>query len=256
MRIDAASEPGSPDVPNEDWWGATSRVIVVLDGVSVPAEIEQGCRHGTPWFVRHLGTRILQDAEIGEPLADALWYGIRRVADVHREKCDLASLGSPSAAVAILRVNGGVAEYLVLADTTIAVETADDIKVISDDRVSASVAGVSRTASGAGALIAERRAEHRNRPGGYWVAASDPDAAGHALTGEIEDVRRGAVMTDGAAAIRDMILTPWSAVLGYPAARLISRVRAAEQADPDRVRVPRWKVSDDATAVMWRTEEG
>ena len=43
---------------------------------------------------------------------------------------------------------------------------------------------------------------HRNTSGGYWVAASKPEAAHHALTGSLPraDVRRTALLTDGAAA--------------------------------------------------------
>ena len=245
------SIPGSADVANEDWWGATSRVVVVLDGVTVPAGMETGCRHGTPWYVWQLGTRILQDAEAGEPLCDALWQSIRRVASIHERTCDLTSAGAPSAAVAILRIGPGTAEYLALADVTIALEADGKIHVITDDRVDASVASVDPQAADVGEQIARRRAADRNRHGGYWVAAADPDAAGHAVTGTAELPRRAAVMTDGAARAATMFGVPWDALIGSDPATLIGEVRRAEAHDPGCSRWPRFKASDDATAVTW-----
>jgi hypothetical protein len=255
VRVSAATEPGSTDVPNEDWWGATSSVIVVLDGVSMPAGMSDRCRHGTPWYVRQLGARVLAAAEnMGTPLEVVLAGCIGTVADLH-PACDPDALDAPSAAVAILRIAGDRAEYLALADVTIALETADavsGIRVITDDRVEASTAGVCRSASGASALIAKSRAAYRNRAGGYWVAAGDPAAAVHAVTGQARAVRRVAVMTDGAALIHEMAGAPWPAVLDMSADAIISRVRTCERSDPERTRWPRWKVSDDATAVFWQ----
>lgn len=252
MKIEMATEAGSPDAANEDWCGATARTIVVLDGVSMPADIEQACSHGTPWFVRQLGARLLAAGEnMAAPLSTILAGCIGAVADLHPQ-CDVDSVGAPSAAVAMLRILPRGGEYLVLADATIVIDAEHGVRAITDDRVEASVADVSRTAPGAGALIAQRRAGHRNRPGGYWVAAGSPDAAGHAVTGPAGTIRRAAVMTDGAALIRDMTATPWPAALAMPAGDIIARVRAAEQSDPERTRWPRWKVSDDATAVLVR----
>jgi hypothetical protein len=264
LRVSGASEPGSPDVANEDWWGATSRVVVVLDGVTVPAGMETGCRHGTPWYVWQLGTRILQDAEAGEPLDDALWHAIERVAHAHRRTCDLNSAGAPSAAAAILRIGGDAAEYLVLADVTIALQADGKTRVVTDDRVGASVASVDPQAADVGEQIARRRAADRNRPGGYWVAAADPDAAGHAVTGTVAFPRRrtgssrwagrarAVVMTDGAARAATMFGVAWNDVLGWDPAGLIAEVRLAEAGDRECMRWPRFKVSDDATAVTWR----
>ncbi|MFE9695167.1 hypothetical protein [Micromonospora sp. NPDC005806] len=65
------------------------------------------------------------------------------------------------------------------------------------------------------ALLRMRHAElaARHQPGGYWVAAADPFAAQHAITGEVPlvSVRRVAVLTDGAA--RLVALFDWPDVL-------------------------------------------
>jgi len=103
----------------------------------------------------------------------------------------------------------------------------------------------------------------RNREGGYWIAATDPAAADHALTGRIatSDLRRFAVLTDGAARIVDIFgELSWQELLDVaetdgPKA-VLRRVRASEQSDPDGVRWPRNKRSDDATLALTIAEPG
>ena len=251
--MSAASEPGSDGVPNEDWWGATSSVIVVLDGVTVPAGMANGCRHGTPWYACQLGALLLAGAgDQAVTLRGVLACAITAVAGMH-PACDLASIGAPSAAVAMLRIDGGSAEYLALADVTIALETAAGIRVITDDRVHATVADVVHERAGQGERIAERRQAHRNRPGGYWVAAADPEAAANAVTGTVTGLTRAVVMTDGASRAADMFGASWELVMRMDAGKLIRAVRAQERFDPRCEHFPRFKVSDDATAVMLTT---
>jgi hypothetical protein len=212
-----------------------------------------GRAHGTPWYVRRLGARLLDLAENeAGTLTAALGRAIAAVAAAHPE-CDLESVGSPSAAVAMLRVDGDSAEYLVLADVSIALETGAGLEVVTDDRVSASVGGLDWSAPDVVARIAERRAADRNRPGGYWVAAADPAAAGHALAGSVTGLVRAAVLTDGAARAADLLGMPWASIIGMDAAGIISAVRAAERRDAACERWPRYKVSDDAAAVTWET---
>jgi len=254
LRVSGASEPGSEDVPNEDWWGATSSVIVVLDGVTVPGGMASGCKHGTPWYVHQLGIRLLSRAALipDMPLDEILGAAITAVAQMHWSSCDLSSLGSPSAAVAMLRADGSSAEYLALADVTIALEAAGGLQVITDDRVAATVADVVHAGADQGEQIAERRETHRNRPGGYWVAAADPEAAANAVTGTVTGLTRAAVLTDGASRAADMFGESWEFTIRANPEKLIREVRSREGFDPRCEHYPRFKVSDDATAVTWQ----
>ncbi|GAA2188058.1 hypothetical protein GCM10009848_27610 [Micromonospora lupini] len=146
------------------------------------------------------------------------------------------------------------------------VDTVDGIKVITIDRVD-KTARAERdeadrhpfgSAEKQAALLRMKHAElaARNQPGGYWVAAADPFAARHAITGEVplDSVRRVAVLTDGAARLVALFgLLDWPDVLDVLAqdgpTELISRVRAIEAADPSCMKWARNKRSDDATAV-------
>jgi hypothetical protein len=166
----------------------------------------------------------------------------------------------------MVRALGAWADYLVLADTTIVLDTLDGLQVVTDDRVNRMApkerAAAGRLPTGSASHIrrrmrlttALRRA--RNRPGGYWAAAADPNAAAQAVTGTLvgKELQRAVLLSDGAGRLVDMFgLATWDEVLalldaGGPT-ELIDRVRAAEAADPQGRRWPRTKRSDDATAI-------
>lgn len=265
-QVMTATEPGSPGVANEDWLAATSDFVVVMDGAT--ARTDTGCRHGVAWYAAKLGSAISTRAiDPHTDLEDVLRDSIRDVAEQHAE-CDLSHPGTPSAAVAILRLARDALQYLVLGDVSVVLETVSTLKVVTDDRVN-STARNERDAADLfpigsdekqGALLRMKRAELavRNQPGGYWVAANDPEVAKHALRGELPtgEVRRIAVLTDGAARAVTFGLLTWPAVLDLlekngPCA-LIRRVRSAEESDPVGKRWARNKRSDDATTVFAR----
>jgi serine/threonine protein phosphatase PrpC len=265
MRYATATEPGSPGAENEDWHYANHGLIVVLDGATT--RTDTGCIHGVSWYASHLGQSLARlgldrDLKLGQILTNA----IALTADEHRE-CDLRHPGTPSATVAMLRISGSSLEYLVLGDTTVIVETGTETQVLTDDRVDTTAqperAEADRYPIGSpekrSALIRMKHAELavRNQPGGYWVAAADPMVATHALSGEfvLHEVRRVAVLTDGAARVVSMFdLLNWSGVLDVLTETgptdVIRRVRAQETADPNGTKWPRNKASDDATVVF------
>lgn len=258
--MDASSEPGDPLVPNEDSYGwlPDESAVVVLDGVTVRAVgIRSGCTHGTPWYVEHLANSLLsRAASRPASLTRVMAESISEVAALHAHSCDLSSIGAPSAAAAIIRVAGDALEWLVLADVTIALELTDGtIGVISDNRVAESVAHVDPQAPDMGEQIRVARETHRNRsgPGEYWVAAADPAAADHAVTGTIPvaEVRRVMVATDGAARFTDLFERTWYEAFTLGPVTMIGEVRNQERHDLTGTHWPRMKHSDDATAVLW-----
>jgi hypothetical protein len=267
MHAAIATVAGGQDSPNEDWAGALAPgVAVVLDGLSAPDGTGTGCRHGTPWYVSHLGPRVLAlAADPARSLVDALAEAIQQVASLH-PGCDLKHPGTPSATMVLLRVLDGGADYLALADAVLLLDTADGLKVVSDERVN-QLAGKERAAANqvpaGSALKLRRRAQltralrrARNRPGGYWVAAADPQAASHAVTGSLpsKSLHRAALLSDGASRLVDPFgLATWEELLALLAEsgpdELLRQVRAAEAVDPEGRQWPRTKRSDDATAV-------
>jgi hypothetical protein len=96
----------------------------------------------------------------------------------------------------------------------------------------------------------------RNRPGGYWVAAADPQAASQAVTGTLpgRSLLRAVLLSDGASRLADPFkLATWEELLALldesGPEELLRQVRAAEAVDPEGRQWPRTKRSDDATAV-------
>ncbi len=263
LRVTASSDPGSPDKPNEDGVVICADTVAVLDGAT--ARTDTGCIHGVAWFVEHLAKAFAEHSDLSP--ADALASAISATADQHRDTCDLAHPGTPSAAVAIMQARSGVVRYLLIGDITLMIDTAHGLQVMTDDRVGTTARTERATAdslpSGSAekdhALIRMKRAElaARNVPGGFWIAAADPGVVTNALTSEVplREVRRAAMLTDGAVrAVDPLKLYDWPTLLTELGTsgpnELIRQVRAAENTDPAGARWPRNKIHDDAT-VAW-----
>ncbi|MEU9983734.1 UTRA domain-containing protein [Streptomyces sp. NPDC050856] len=270
MQVSMASTQGV-GTANEDTVHVSPTGVVVLDGLSAPKDLPMGCIHGTPWFVRQLGTCLIN--LIGDDavsLREALRSAISEVNDLHRDTCALDQEAVPASTVVMIRERGDVLDYLVLSDNVLVLDLGDEgIRTITDKRVE-EVAGAEMEAALQGptgtpehaarvsALVTVQR-HLRNRPGGYWVAATDPAAADEAITGSIDlaQVRQAALLTDGASRLVDSFgALSWEQLLDLlrvegPAA-LIARTREVELADPAGERWPRFKRSDDATAAYAR----
>jgi hypothetical protein len=130
------------------------------------------------------------------------------VASLH-PGCDLTHPGTPSATVVLLRVRDEGADYLALADAVLLLDTSDGLQVVSDERVN-QLAGKEREAANrvptGSALKLRRRAQliwalrrARNRPGGYWVAAADPEGRQWPRTKRSDDATAVYLVLDVAA---------------------------------------------------------
>ncbi|GGR61762.1 protein phosphatase 2C domain-containing protein [Streptomyces roseolus] len=265
MRVAIDTDPGG-SAPNEDWVAATPSLAIVLDGVST-AGLDTGCRHGVPWYVSQLGSRLVAAlANPNESLTAGLAAALERVAALHPE-CDLANPGTPSATVAILRQREGAFDHLVLADSPIILEGPQDFTVITDLRVDDVLPELraeveqheTHTEEHEEALrrFVTAQRQTRNTPSGYWVAAGSPTAAEHAIVGSTpaEGIRTAAVLSDGASRlVTEYGMATWSEVFatlrtGGPRA-LINRVREIEATDPTGRRWPRYKSGDDASVAF------
>ncbi|MEU8434534.1 hypothetical protein AB0F18_16745 [Streptomyces sp. NPDC029216] len=263
MQITTASSKGVGD-ENEDGVFTGPGGVVVLDGLSAPKDLPMACCHGTPWFVRQLGARLVALMGDEQPLADVLRTAIEDVNAMHSGTCALDQEAVPAATVVMLRQRQGILDYLVLSDSVLVLDTAGMIKAVADtsvedvagEQMAAALAGPAGTperAARVSELVAVQRTL-RNSPGGYWVASTNPEAADHAITGSIPatEVRRAALLSDGASRLADTFhQLSWEELLdlldGAGPAALISKTRSAEASDADGIRWARFKVSDDAT---------
>ncbi|SER30051.1 hypothetical protein SAMN04487983_101450 [Streptomyces sp. yr375] len=270
MNVALGSQPSEPRGGNEDFAAAAHGTAVLLDGAGV-AGAETGCMHGVAWFSFTLGGLLLSAITVlpARPLADCLADSIRGVRSLHEDTCDLAYRASPTSTVVAVRAAEGVLEYLVLGDSTLLLADKDGkTTAVTDlrlDDVSVQLRGpVDALPTGSpehAAALAEYRdalTGLRNRPGGFWIAGPDPQAAEHALTGcvPLESLTSVTLLSDGATRLVDLFeLVTWQEaldVLGESGPDgLIRRVRDAEADDPDGRRWPRGKAQDDATALHW-----
>ncbi|WDZ85390.1 protein phosphatase 2C domain-containing protein [Micromonospora cathayae] len=270
MQVTMATAPAKPDQPNEDFTGAVPNAVVLLDGAGLSGTTST-CVHGVAWYTRRLGAALLSrlaarsDADLTALVSDA----IAEVADSHRDTCDIDDPSTPSATVVVFRVHGDRADYLVLADSILVVELdGKSPLVITDDREAdigrryraAMDAAVNDTPEHQQARRAyvEAMRDHRNQPGGFWVAAADPRAAAEALTGSLptDHLTSVTLLSDGASRLVDRFhLANWPELLALLAtagpAEIIRRVRDAETSDPHGARWPRGKTFDDATITYW-----
>ncbi|MEU6203549.1 hypothetical protein ABZ814_08170 [Micromonospora musae] len=271
MRVRSASAPAPGREVNEDVVFRFGSLVGVLDGATVPEGFDTGCVHGPEWYVRHLAARIGL-AEAARPTASLmsnLAAAILAVRADHGGDCDLDHPGTPSSTVCLLREGGDQADYLVLCDSPLVLDAGGRISVVSDDRLDRAMADLRETVAAvpAGAMADRltrfRRAvglqrERMNKTHGYWVAAADPDAAYHAVTGTVPlhgpgALRRAALLSDGASsAVEQFGLVDWPGLLDLVTTEgpeaLIDQVRTAERDLADRLR--RHKRVDDASVVL------
>lgn len=245
MKVVLASSPGRDGRPNEDFVGAVPGAVVLLDGAGIPGA-EAICRHGVAWYSHTLGATLLGrlSRDPGADLVEALADSIEQVAGHHRHTCDLASPISPQSTVAIVRFDGDRADYLLLADVFVVLDSSDAGPQVLTDPREVDVRNECTS-------VAEFRA-WRNQPGGYWIAKDDPHAATQAVTGSIPlgQLYGAALLSNGASRLVDPYrLAEWPGVLDLIRTKgpdeILRRVRAAEAVATGSARDVRH--ADDAT---------
>jgi hypothetical protein len=271
IRLASEAAPGRP--VNEDGVLAVGNLVAVFDGVTQVAELATGCSHSPSWYVRRLSAQLASayTDEPDAPLSGLLARAITAVADEHRNTCDLSHRGTPASTACLLREGAERVEYLVLCDSPLVLDMGGRAQVINDDRLDLLIAELRRAALVPGSVGTRAQAtrvkgvtvgkwEYINQPGGYWIAAADPQAAHEAVTGSAPltgpgRVRRAALLTDGAsAAVEKFELFGWDGLLDVLTVagptQLIRQVRKAENADGLGTDRPRYKKHDDATAAI------
>jgi hypothetical protein len=266
MKVTMATSPGHVGQPNEDFVGAAPGIAVLLDGAGIVGT-EEICRHGVAWYSHTLGATLLARlARVrGTDLVGALADSIEQVAGQHRYTCDIANPSSPQSTVAMIRLEGDRADYLVLADALVVLDPSNASPQVMADPREVSVrrectaplhgltAGTLEHERAQLSVIEALRAR-RNKPGGYWIAKDDPHAAAEAVTGSVP-LRRlngAALLSNGASRIVDPYrLAEWPAVLELLRTsvpdEILRRIREAETEAGAAGSLAGFGSSDDAT---------
>lgn len=100
-----------------------------------------------------------------------------------------------------------------------------------------------------------------NRPGGYSAVTPSPESADKAMVGEMSVVpgTRLLLLSDGFYRLVDVFglfrsQELLAATVGIGLERLYTELRSVEDSDPDCLEYPRYKKSDDATAMVIRID--
>ncbi|WP_117209443.1 hypothetical protein [Allorhizocola rhizosphaerae] len=269
MFVTTATEAAPGQLENEDRVLVRGPLVAVFDGVSQPSHLDSGCMHGAAWYVNMLAEHLAQAANTDMPLTDLLATAIAHTSAAHADTCDLSNPITPAASVGIIRETPASLDYLLLCDAYLVTDNGHEVTMTTDLRFAHAIADIRRqhlngqTEYGSPAHenelvdVARQKQALTNTPAGYWIAAANPDAAHHAITGTLplageQAIRRAALLTDGATrAVDTFALMDWRELLDmisqHGPHELIRRVRAAELADPTGAERPRFKRHDDAT---------
>jgi hypothetical protein len=248
---------------NADRAFITDNAAILLDGATafLPVDVDPDTYADT------LGEAIANHLD-DDPTAEL--PAVVRTAIAHAaERLDLTPGQSPSSTVAILRTRENAADLYVLGDSPIHYGTDIHTASLTDDRLSHVAVNErrhyeSRLRAGHGydehhraALAALQRAQRHacNRPGGYWIAEANPDAAEHGLTRHVPAaaITWAVLASDGAADLIDHTCHPWPdiahAETGQLAALLAQLYEWETITDPDGRALPRAKRHDDKTLI-------
>lgn len=277
--VEAVSLAGDRAKQNDDAAGAAGAFAWVIDGATdlhdaplAPAPSDAS------WIAQKLNAFLTREAERATPTEAAMRGLFRDAADEARAQFDafasapFAAWQSPTASALIIGETQDGVIGLDLGDCRLAALGADGAAYLAGGPRNAADAEMQMArdaAKAAGqtpllrhadtiALLREKRALH-NTPEGYWVFGLQGVCADHARLWTLA-LKRPAhllMMSDGFSALADRYGAYDSgglleAALAKGLQDLGRELRAIEAEDSQGARHPRWKSSDDATALLMR----
>ena len=256
--IQSISLAGSTATPNDDRYGATSQRAWMIDGsTDLGPPGLMGSQPGAAWLAA-TASRAFAAAEDGA-LGDTLSHVYARTATAYaaeRVRDPVDDWELPSAAFLAIALTDGALDVAWLADCVCLALRGEVITRLGPQPSGDETEQARVHAKGSERPLEMLRAE-RMRPGRH-ILGVDPAHLGFVehLRVPVESGDEVLLMTDGMAALIDdygMPLASFVAILhadGLPA--LAARLRAIEADDEARARYPRFKGSDDATALWLR----
>jgi hypothetical protein len=275
--LDSLTLAGNPAKPNEDAFGHATNAALVMDGATglgdslMPGASDAAwlAQFGARRILAHIGDGVAPAEAVGAALADAekSFKALRR-----REPKETYEI--PFASMMLVAENAKGFEALSYGDCAGLVKRPDtklEILGIAFQNRAREAAGVTRLAKAKGlnpaakanlpefldALRKERNSVNTGK--GHWLFGPDVTAAGHVARKTV-DAPAGTIVllsTDGFLALASDYgrydaegLLAAAQTKGLKA--LGEELRAIEAGDPEGVAYPRFKTSDDATAVLLR----
>jgi serine/threonine protein phosphatase PrpC len=281
--IASLSDAGKPGRPNEDRFGANRTAAFVLDGATGLGDRQfmTGFETDAAWIADYAAQRLVVELVPEVEVAEL----VRRISADARQIFD-ATAGEqpryawPAAALAGLRVNDTGLQFFGLGDSVVYLlhddgrtETFTALPDAFAREQAAARAHLTRLGGigAAGSLVGDpqtledlraSRAKQNTPDGWVWSLGLVPDAADH-LAQETIPLAGGAtaiICSDGLADLVSLYEIYDAGALIRRAATaglspLVAELRHLErEVDPDGLQYPRFKQSDDTTAILVRVE--
>lgn len=281
--LDHVHDPGRPGGVNEDAWGHAGDFAWVFDGATgLGDEPLTDGPSDAAWLVR-AGSEALRARAPSHrgplpALVDEVIDDVARRFEREARRAPVARYERPTAALILVHQRGASLECLNFGDCKLLLRHGDGRfesfgsnpdNEAYESHLAARFSQQRREAGAQGrpeqhrehVLARLRKARNRhNVPGGYWVFGLDPAAAEHARVASLhlEGPATGLLISDGFEALagdygRYSEAGLVDAALEKGLASLLDELRHIERVrDPDAHKFPRFKQSDDATAVLFR----
>jgi hypothetical protein len=274
-RIDALSAAGNPAKPNDDAFCHAGAVAAVFDGATALGEPLIPGDSDAAWLARLAAEQVAANAAQGAEAALRIAALAAETAYIReRSRTPLENWEQPFASLMLVEAREGRLDAFWFGDCAALVlrpgEPCEVIgeafgKRLAEAEKARSMAGEhGRNSAGASvdpAFLPTLRASRAryNIEGGPWIFGADRRCAAHAKRGSVRAPEGSLVLlaSDGFLALgTDYQRYDAGALVAAARDRglvdLLAELRGVEREDPDGVLYPRFKTSDDATALLVR----
>ena len=274
--LDTLSIPGDPLKPNDDAFGHAANAAVVLDGATSLGEPLMPGDSDAAWIAHFGARRLVAHIRDGDAAVDALRHTFedaKKSFEALRKRPLKEKWELPFASMAFAFETPDGFDFLWYGDCAGLLHRADDtIEVLGESfeakkRESNEAAKLAKERGVAPAsntnlpefLPALRMQRNNLNTGSKWVFSPDPGAADHVSRKHIAAAKGSTLLlaSDGFLALatdygrytpHTLMARAMTKGLGF----LADELREIEDADPQGHKHPRFKKSDDATAVLLR----
>jgi hypothetical protein len=273
--LDTISIAGNPLKPNDDAFGHVGHAAVVIDGATSLGEPLMPGDSDAAWIAHFGARRLMAHVRDGDAARDALRHTLedaRKSFEALRRRAPEGKWEMPFASMAFAFEAPGGFDFLWFGDCAGLLHRAPgEVETLGESlaakqREAQAVAKLAKASGlspvGAGGnrpefLPALRKARERLNSGDRWVFSPEPEAADHAAHRRLA-APAGSVLllaSDGFLALvtdygRYTAHTLMDKALTKGLGLLVDELREIEDADPQGHKHPRFKKSDDATAVL------
>jgi hypothetical protein len=274
--LDTLTLPGNPLKPNDDAFGHTDDAAVVLDGATSLGDPLMPGDSDAAWIAHFGARRLMAHVRDGDAPRDALRHALadaKKSFEGLRRHAPKEKWQTPTASMMFVVDAADGFDALLFGDCVALVQRPDaSVEVVGEafDKRAAESRRVAKLAKEAGLapagdvnrpefLTALRAARNRVNSGRHWAFSPDEQAADHVAETRVA-APRGTVLllaSDGFLALasdygRYTAHTLVEKAIAKGLGLLGDELREIEDADPQGHKHPRFKKSDDATAVLLR----